>query len=62
VRLLERFIRKHGYKVTMIDRRPFGEVTMRFFEPKNTMGRIHCRWQSAKRIRRLRRLEEEEKV
>lgn len=26
------FGRKRGYKVTLIDRRPFGDITMRFLE------------------------------
>lgn len=36
--MIKRLIKKYGYRVTMIDRRPFGMVTMRFLEPKNIIG------------------------
>jgi len=38
--MIRRLIRKIGYKVTMVDRRPFGVVTIRFLEPKNIIGYI----------------------
>lgn len=46
--MLSKWIRKHCYKVTMVDRRPFGEVTMRFLEPKNIIGRLYS-WYKARR-------------
>lgn len=38
---MRRWLNKHGYKVTMVDRRPFGTITMRILEPKNILGRLH---------------------
>lgn len=40
---MNKVIRDIGYKVTFEDRHPFGEVTMRFWEPKNIVGRL-CSW------------------
>jgi len=39
-RYMRRLINYTGYKVTMIDRRPFGEITMRFLGPRNFIGHI----------------------
>jgi len=38
--MIRRWIKKYGYKVTLIDKSPFGDVTMRFLEPKNIIGYI----------------------
>ena len=38
--MIKKCIKKYGYKVTMVDKRPFGEVTIRFLEPKNIIGRV----------------------
>lgn len=50
--MIRRIINKIGYKVTMVDRRPFGEVTMRWLEPKNIIGRIDS-WIRSLRHKRL---------
>ena len=53
--MLNDLIRKYCYKVTFIDRRPFGEVTMRFWEPKNIVGRIHSLIMVAINLRKIRK-------
>jgi len=45
---LRKIIRTIGYKVTFEDRRPFGDVTMRFWEPRNFIGRLHSWFMSRK--------------
>lgn len=43
---MRQWINKYGYKATMVDRRPFGDITMRFLEPKNIIGYIDSWWRT----------------
>lgn len=38
--MLRRLINRLGYRVTMLDKQPFGVVEVRFLESKNIIGRI----------------------